>query len=79
MFTCQAIFFIKNIKHALELELVVLGKLYLNIVLKLCDRVIIYVLDATVGTYEIRYFDGEQSHSHEATVAPRGGLVIYDY
>ena len=71
---------IDNIKHALELELVVLGKLYLHIVLKLCDCVIMYVLDATVGTYELRSFDGEQNHSHEATVRPhRRGVAANVY
>ena len=35
----------------------------------------IYVLDATVGTYELRPFNGEQSHSHKATVAARGGVA----
>ena len=59
-----------------------LGKLCRHIVLKLCDYVIIYVHDATSGTYELRAFDGEQTHSHEETVAPRGVVAasnIYDY
>ena len=41
-----------------------------------------YVLDATMGTYELRSFDSEQSHSLEATVAPRGNVAasyIHDY
>ena len=41
-----------------------------------------YVLDATMGTYGLRSLDGEQSNSHEATAAPRGGVAanyLYDY
>ena len=39
------------------------------------------VLDATVETCELRSFDGEQSHSHKASIAPRGGVAasyMYD-
>ena len=64
----QIHFYLNKIKHALELELVVLGKLYLHIVLNLWDCKTIYVLDATVETYELRSFDGEQSLSHEASL-----------
>ena len=40
-------FYLNNIKHALELELALLGKVYLHIVLKLCDCVIIYSVGRT--------------------------------
>jgi len=33
---------------------------------------------ATVGTCELRSFDGGQSHSHKATVAPCSGVAASD-
>ena len=50
---------LNNIKHALELELVVLSKLYLHIVLKLCDFVIIntfYYLRTIDNQLRLRYY-----------------------
>ena len=50
---------IDSIKHALELEIVVLGKVYLHIVLKQCDIVIIYTFGyfiTIIDQLQLRYY-----------------------